>query len=788
MSLEGAIKLLEDLLKPGSRVKIRDYDMSEIWQNIFQSSKSNEELIQVSSLLTQVYKINPKLREKKCPVVDIIINNFGSPSIDVEQRFDASIPIFQLLSFYDDENIYKAAINLIDVFSAYTNSLENLPLDVLLDYKPLAPVSSEALGRIIEDFNKMIGGGNESEMALVLTILYSNIIKELPQSLETIQKIVLSLLNSSNNIKIHIAFALLYESFESIDICILVNQSILDLLYHYIIKDNDEIALQSYDIIKLSLENHYFIDESNLDKIFYLRTQIQPRNMHCVYKLMNLFTVPDAKDNINTDLIQHLCEILHTVITNKQISKEEVGFAFLCQASAIDACEGAIQTLYKEELRTVKSLVERNFIHSFPGVSAFLCSIGTIVGLKGADRIVSFVPKIIESAKSKELSVSEKEIICKSLAIMVGSGRMHTLREMVTELAEYQVTDSNKEISIIGTEMIIQLNKMLGIDRIAELSASLIDIIETDKDKDVVIHTFKALTSLLKYYDFEPSSFENILDMITNNKLLCCSNIFDIEKPFSIFKFVEIFAMKYPQTCIKIAQKLAEWLMDAKDKHLKCIVRPLAVCCHYCLLERKQSEQIVPRLIELIDQLSVTFEKVHSSILHILWSIFHQSHDGIDIPELYKSVSDLVVLYDHPKKGKELKGLPYAAMIIIEIAVQCTKEVTVSDAVLVSMLSELPFPPELNLMDLAMNLVVDLMSDNFRLGTDRLPVFKLISKILMYNEQETLKYGYNESTLIKMHECLQIECKINGYVACNLTEQFKDTHTDTVTFDSLLNE
>ena len=47
-------------------------------------------------------------------------------------------------------------------------------------------------------------------------------------------------------------------------------------------------------------------------------------------------------------------------------------------------------------------------------------------------------------------------------------------------------------------------------------------------------------------------------------------------------------------------------------------------------------------------------------------------------------------------------------------------------------------------MNDAVNLLMELISDQFRFGEERLFIFKMFSKILMMSESETIRYGYSD--------------------------------------------
>ena len=786
MSIEPAVDILKELLRPSGRSKIKTLDMTDIWKIVFQSTKLPEQIKEVSELISEVYSINPSIREKQCNVIDIIIDNFGSSSIEVDQRFEAALPIFKLLCFFDDRNIEKAASSMVEIFSAYTENLEDVPFDILSDFQPFEKLPKTPLESILKTLRLNIGHKNESSMALVLTILYNDLIENVPETKQVTQELILSLFKG-NSVKIAIGCNLLFKSIDNFDKSMPITQEIILILYKQMSSEEKVIADAAYEIVKATIKKGFFKDERNMEKILNTRLRIRQTDIHRVYKLLSLFIECDKEGKYDIPLISVLSAALHQIIIDRQTYEYEEGFAFMCQASIIDACEGVIQSMYKEELKAARSFVERNLVHSYAGISAFLCSISGFVGFKGSEKVAELVPRIVEAAKTKELTIEDKDIIGRSLSIMISSGKWHNLREIVTELAEYQMNDAKKEISIIGAEMVREMGKMVAISRIADLSASMIDIIETDADVDVVMNTFKAMKSLIINYDFESSSFSNILSLIADNKLPCTTDIFSVEDPWPAFKFVEVFADRYPDTCGKIAQQLAEWTLVAPDKMLKCVFRPFTACVRNDIVNRSQLEEVIPKMIELLDSLAVSFEKVHSCIIESLWYIFHQSHEGFDVSQLYTAIEGVITLYDHPKKGGELSATCFAAMIIMEIAVKCKEEVEVSEPLLITMINELPFKPELYLMDTAMNFVCELISDQFRFGEERLSIFKLISKILMMDDKTIRNYGFTDATLAELHEKLQLECKTNGYVMCNLNSYYEKTETETITFESLLN-
>ncbi|EAX93422.1 hypothetical protein TVAG_104670 [Trichomonas vaginalis G3] len=784
MSLEPLIKNLSDLLTTAGRGNIRTLNMDPIWKTIFQSNKQPDQLDTVAKLLKEIYSLNKDLRNSDNKTLNAIINNFADSHIEVDHRYEASLPIFKFLPFYNDENILKVCISMIEILSAFTDSRKTIPIEIISEYTPYDDLLESSSQKIIDQFRMAVGKTYEKPMALVLMILFTSLSKVSDCSL-LVNETLTSLLNGNiTNILIGCHLADFVSKSERND---MISEEIFNKFINLVNHDDDEISFIAYDsIVKPMMTKDSFLDENYMKIILENRTKIPQKNLNRIYSILSLYTVPDDEGNFQFDLLFELATLLHQIIMSQNITDTELGYVFCCQASVIDAVEETVKDYYKSELKVARIYVEKGQIHAYSGISAFLCSISSFIGPRGASKIAEIVPVILKSLESDKLSVDEKIIIAKSLSIMVGSGQQHILREPITKSADYLMNDADKRLSITGSEMVIHLDMMVAVSCLSDLSASIIAIIETDKDTDVVIAMFKALKSLIRNYEFEPSAFTNIINMISNNLLPCSPIIVTVDHSFPVFHFLEIFIDQNPGECLVVAKTLAQWLPDASDKQLKKIVRPLAACFRNEIVPRRLAEKCQEKFYESLQNLDISYIKVHQSILEILYLMIKETTDGIQLQDLYNSVEKVVAIYDHPRKGKDLgKGLAFAACIVMML--YPVKGILINQNVLMNLvIQEMPFKPELDLCDDGLRYLIQVLKNPSSFSSDRPKAFKIVSDILMLPDTESRANGYRDDTLKKAHKLLVEECNTNSSVSRKLHEKYDKSVPTTITFDDLI--
>lgn len=784
MSLEGLIKNLSDLLTTAGRASIRTLDMDPIWKSIFQSNKQADEMEKVSTLIKEIFMLNPDLRNKKYKTLDAIVNNFSDPQIQVDQRYEASYSIFKLLPYYSDENIVKVCLSMVEILSAFTDNRKNIPYDIINDFALYDNLNEEVSRKVIEEFRMIVGKTYENPMILVMMTIFPSL-SQVDECYGLVYESLNSLLNGkalSVSIACHLAQHLCENSK-----CDMISEDLFQKFISLMNVDDDEISHIAYDsVIRSMMTKEFYLNEFYMKVFIENRTKIATKNLNRIYSVLSWYTKPDENEELQVDLIFNLAKMLHEIIISPDISDYELGYAFCCQASVIDAVEESIKEFYKQELKIARNFVARKLFHTYPGISAFVCSISSLVGPRGAEKISEIVPEILKSLETDNLDIDEKLIIAKSLSIMVGSGDQHILREPITKSADYLMNDSDKRLSICGADMIVHLDVMVAVTCLSEVSASIIGIIETDKDVDVVVAMFKALKALIRNFEFESSAFSNIIEMISTNTLPCSPIIVTVENTFPIFHFLEIFIEKYPGDCLNLAKTLAQWMPDASNKQLKNIVRPLVSCFRHEIVPRRLAERCQEKFCEVLNDLDVSYIKVHQAVLEILYLMVKETTDGVDLQSLYNAVERVVAIYDHPRKGEDLgPGLSYAACIVMIL--YNVKNVNVNENVLINLVTlEMPFKPVLDLCDDGLRYLLQVLKKPSSFGRERTKAFKIISDILMLPDVTSREHGYRDDTIKKAHKALVDECKSNSDVANGLQQKYEKKTITTISFEELI--
>lgn len=783
-SIRPALDMLKYAANTEDGNSIYDIDVDELWLNIFLSPKSSDDLFRINEYMKPLFEKRPELRIQKYQSIESVLVDFSDQSIDYEQRFLDAIPIFNLSPYFDTESIVKTIIITIEIFNAFSGSIKDLPLDDLYQFEPLDNFTDQDITFITDIIQEYSTRNEVKAAALIFVILFEELVERVNYADKVFESVVRNLIAKDEETSTYVAVYLIQEALEYGKLCLISSDQVYYLIDSLTNADIN-ISDLSYTNLKIILTQKEYINFDIVQRIYRLRETIDLSILNRIYRLLTLFTTEECLDEF---LLEETTKLIYDTMTNKAYNNEEINFCLLLLSSIGNCCEDMLRPYSVGLFSVISDQINNDMLVTLPGVTSLCYSICLILDFDTKKKLIELYPGICKLAQSESIEPNHKILIGKSLALLLTKTRDSIFRYDTTCVAEYYMNDSNSSVSVAGAEMIVSMKNQLYSAKIPDIITTIIDIVETDDDINVVYSMFRAMKSLLKFYMFEESTFDNVVNLTITSQLPCLNGktIMELlDKLSSAFLFIGIAITKHAEVLKESRIFLVDKFLEVDIDRVKPLAKAVSSMFQSNIASTRECEMVKERVFEILETMTEVNNTEISCALNIMFYIYNRGSVPIDIKRLTISLERVLTKFDHPRNNKQLKGLPYATLLALKLRLDNYREYPISDGILLFLIHKLPFSNEHHLMDLCMNFILDLVQSRLTFGKARIEMFKQIMRVFTLNDNELKKYGYTETTLETLHELFNRECKADSELKLKLEKTFT---CSSITFTNLFSE
>ena len=813
MDRNQIFKELADFVGDDDSASPKKPDDLKLWEILLDVAANENKTLSIffEIFLSYVEKV-PEFKEVDSPELAKLIETIKDESKSLEERSKAAIPLIIVTPFVTPAKAAIITNAAIEVCQKLIEKDGDLPIKYLGNFDDMmcSDMSPDNLKDVYDAFKAQIAGPNKAAAIACFGPVSQDIAEIFEEEIKTINGYILDAFKGDLILKKAGAFLLEYISgfYEEEPESCENKKEFLDALIPMMNDQNASAAKRAEHALQSLIECHVF-DEKFTEELLGLFPKFTtPLGIKYYFKILTTFVAPeddcDCEDECccgehdhepNLTIVQAFLTFCMDKLKAQDTSSLVMGHCLDLLSVIASLDKMFIEDEYKTALDITVKLVKEGMEDSFPWLSAFLVAVTKCFGEPTKESVKPIIPLLLDAYENSKVFVGkEKQNLLADLCAIVGDGFNDDVVEKITKVSIELLKEKDLKALFSACACMIALRPKLTTEAATEaftIIAGRLDEMVEENDINTLIHTLK---KLMKKTSIKVEVVYPTIEKILKGELKALNGRLPIEDqpPNEIyFVYIEAFIRKYPGKAEEVCKTLIQWAKQANISSMNPIIDCLTAGLEVCAIKEADAKEIASFLKEFIKKLTPVDANELATSLNCLTSI-NKSYPAAVKPynEVFEPILATVQLIASADEEEDfateaITAMPDVAKFVFNVYAS-DPSVEVNEDLLGSLVSLMPFSPEVEgVADLLQNLV-DMLDDQERFECIVVPTLKCFTELLLMKKSELEEFELEQDLIKSMKDTLKSICKKKPAIGKQITKDFQSSRAKVNRFNALI--
>lgn len=499
------------------------------------------------------------------------------------------------------------------------------------------------------------------------------------------------------------------------------------------------------------------------------------------FKLISNFL--EDTENISLNTVQPIFDFSVSKLSDFEIS----GFllSIFTSFAAIDA--NFIKELLKPLLLTVHQIAIQKKIHFYHDATEMLFAISKCFGNEKITIFSKDVLSISEVLDQDEsvLSLHKRADLCQSIASL-------PFLDLTFEKIINFINKSIDKLNISGNSIYplctsaISISLRLNDEKAKELSNKFLKLAEKETDTqrlNAILETLKTLNELIKSQNEAMTEFINHVIQGNFSYFHGLSFIVSADPKSMFFNFISILIQKNSIQYDRIISEIIKIVSIIPSSILPTVIEP--IMCVIDKLSTEQCKTIADSLVEIAPTFDMYTEENDDIVasFDIISSILKIHPESVDCTSLLKIIDELIQIKDNNvdendgdneldnEKQMDTISLGLGMSLICQLLIH-TNPIDQFDDLLISVIDQVPFPPESNCNDSVINSLVCMCREKEKFASYYKQILFIFAQLVVMTVSEKKSLKISPERFNDMKSIIKEAVRADSSLERELTKDF----------------
>jgi hypothetical protein len=814
MDRNQIFKDLAEFVNDDDSASPKKLDNLKLWEILLDVAANESKTLSIffEIFLSYVDKA-PEFREVDSPELAKLIATLQDQEKPLEERSKAAIPLIVVSPFVTPAKAAAITTAAIDVCQKLIEKENDLPIKYLDNFDDMmcGDMSPEVLKDVYDAFKAQIAGPNKAAAIACFAPVSQDIAEIFEEEIKVINGYILDAFKGDIILKKAGAFLLEYITgfYEEEPESCTNTKEFLDVLVPMMNDENASAAKRAERAFQSLIEAHIFDEKFTKELLDLFPKFTTPLGLKYYFKLLTCFVAPEEDDcccggdcccdheehEPNLTVVQAFLTFCMDKLKAAETSSLVKGHCLDLLSVLASLNKMFIEDDYKTALAVAVTLVNEGKADSFPWLSAFLVAVVKCFGEPTKEIIKPTIPVLIDACeKNESITGKDKNNLLADICAIVGEGFNDDVVEKITNITVDLLDSKDLKTLFSACACVIALRPKLSADAATvafKKVAGRLDEMEEENDVNTLIHTLK---KLMKKTAINADVVYPTVEKILKGNLKVLNGRLPIEDqpPNEIyFVFLSAFISKYPGKAEEVCKTVIQWLEKAQISAMTAILDTLTCGLDVCAIKEPEAKQITTFLKEFINKLTFQDANEYAAVLSCLTSI-NKSFPGAAKPyePIFEPIVKLVQAIaatdeEEDFQTEAITAMPDVAKFVFNVYAT-DSEVEVNEDLLGSLVSMMPFSPEVECVPGLLQDLVDMLEDTERFESIVLPTLKCFTDLLLMKKSELEEFELEDDLVKAMKATLKAICKKTPAIGKQITKDFQSSRAKVNRFNALI--